>query len=383
MEYINLLNCTVLIRRQNAYSFEKHNILINDLGTIEAFDCKTKYAYSINMYPCIVFPHFFNIHCHLGESIFKNISGYKWNLEKYLKFTDDFNHDILPSQIINFWEQSAVYTLNELLRNGTFGICAARSSEICKKHKYYNMSGYPIMNSNKLIDYKQKGINGFKEYKKMYQNNLCSVGIFFHSLYSNDKTSLELAKECMDNGAEFFSTHISEDLNTRNMEIKRFEKEPIVLLDQYGLLSDKTILVHCGYVSDYELKLIAKKNASIVVCPISNTFLNSKIPNIKRIDELNINWCLATDGVATGKTLSLLEQANELKKQFSNLSFENLFEHFTETPAKLYNRGFYSGRIQPGCKARFLVTKDYVCNVHDFFKKLFSGKLKWKMWSFS
>ena len=52
------------------------------------------------------------------------------------------------------------------------------------------MAGYPIMNSAKLKKFRLAGIDGFQNYLLANQSETCSVGIFLHSLYKNDVSSL-------------------------------------------------------------------------------------------------------------------------------------------------------------------------------------------------
>ena len=238
------------------------------------------------------------------------------------------------------------------------------------------------MNSEKLIEYKEKGIEGFTNYYKKNQNELCNVGVFFHSLYKNDLDSLKLAYKCLENNAKFLSVHISEDAYTRNQELKAYKKEPVYILDDFGLLNNNTILVHCGYTSKKELELIKRRNSVIAICPISNLFLNTQLADLNYIEELGINWCIATDGLATGRTFSMIKQALALKMKYPFLSYEILFEKMTEAPAKSYNKCSFTGRIELGTQANFLVTKNIFKDESHFFYNLFKGNLNFMLFHY-
>ncbi len=374
IDFKNLINCNVLIKIDQAYKIEKHNILLYK-NKILTFDSVKVNAPIINMKNYTIFPCFCDIHCHLGESIFRDISGNEWTLEKYLKYTDNINKRMSNDERNKTWEISAEYTLKQIKKQGIIGICAARSAEICEKWSIYNMAGYPIMDSDKLIAYKKGGIQAFKEYFKKNHNEMCNVGIFFHSLYKSNIESLKLAYECLENQAEHFSIHISEDIATYKKEKNIYGKEAIYVLDDYNLLNSNTILVHCGCTTKQELELIAKREATIAICPISNIFLNTSILDIKYLEQLGINWCIATDGLATGRSFSLIKQAISLKKIYPFLTYERLFEHITETPAKLYNRKHYTGRIEVGTNADFLITDSVFTDKDVVFTELFEEKL--------
>ena len=381
MNLINLIGAHVLLKIDENYKLERHDLLIQN-NTIVAFDYHNQSIPQINMEKCTFFPAFFNLHCHLGESIFKNISGKNWTLDKYLNYTNKINQNMSVVRRQAEWEKSSLDTILALKKEGTVGFCAARSAEICQKYSFNNMSGYPIMNSEKLIEYKEKGIEGFTNYYKKNQNELCNVGVFFHSLYKNDLDSLKLAYKCLENNAKFLSVHISEDAYTRNQELKAYKKEPVYILDDFGLLNNNTILVHCGYTSKKELELIKRRNSVIAICPISNLFVNTQLADLNYIEELGINWCIATDGLATGRTFSMIKQALALKMKYPFLSYEKLFEKMTEAPAKSYNKCSFTGRIELGTQANFLVTKNIFKDESHFFYNLFKGNLNFMLFHY-
>lgn len=373
MAYKCIRNANVLLHKNNKYLIEQHDLIIYD-GKIEAFDIFVEDAEIIDMKGKLIVPCFFNMHCHLGESIFRNIQGGYWTIEKYIEYTNHYNCSLSKEQQEKKWTESAQYSIKEMEKVGILGICAARCSNICNEYGFYNMSGYPLMNSIKLNHFKNKGIDGFVEYCELNRSDQCSVGIFYHSLYMNDRNTLRLANNTLERGAEFFTVHISEDVVTTQKERKMYGKNAIYTLDEYDLLNKNTILVHCGYTTQDELELIAKKGASISVCPISNQFLNTKMPNINMLEELGINWFVSTDGVATGRDFSLAKQAAEIKKKFCRISYDRLFFNITEGPAQLYNRNGYTGRIEVGVDANFLVFNCEETNKNYFFEGLFNGR---------
>ena len=196
-----------------------------------------------------------------------------------------------------------------------------------------------------------------------------------HSLYANNPETLQFVKKCMDIGAGFFALHLSEDITTRFKETQICKMKPTMCLDENGLLTDKTIIVHGALVDDSELELISKRKATIVICPNSNLFLNTKIPDIDKLNDYDINWCLATDGPATGRTMSLFEQANTLLSAYPNTKIEDVWESITLTPARLYNRRCYTGMISEGSESVGLRIK----MKGDSFKALLYNLIKGKV----
>ncbi|MDE6424715.1 MAG: amidohydrolase family protein [Ruminococcus sp.] len=373
-------NAKILIEKHNMLKLENHDIIIKN-SRIEGLDTNIK-EYQDNIIDIngqILLPLFFNIHCHLGESLYK-INGKNWNLSKYLKYTSNIVNKMNKIEQNRAWNDSAEFTVKKLLETGTGGFCAARSADIAKKYNICTMAGYPLMLSKKLEEYRNAGIEGYAKYFNQKKSPFCSVGIFLHSLYKANNELLQLASQCFDYNADFITVHISEDVETRKLEIERFKKLPVFTLNEFGLLTDRTILIHCGLLSDEELSLIKEKNAVIAVCPISNIFLNTKIIDINNLEKYNIRWCIATDGLATGKTFSIIEQAMKLKEQFSLISYEKIFRAITTVPAKIFNRDIYSGLIEKNVESSFIVVHncaDY--SIQIVLEKLFSGELSWEI----
>ena len=372
-----IANGYILHNFEDSCSIEQHDIFIQN-GKVISAEYSSNFTTEIDYSGFVLIPSFFNMHCHLGESIFKGISGEQWTLKKYLEYTETFQQSLTSLEQDRLWNESAFETVCSLYEAGISGFCAGRAIDF-PTIKMNRMAGYPIMNSAKLKKFRLAGIDGFQNYLLANQSETCSVGIFLHSLYKNDVSSLLLAKACMDNGAEFITVHVAEDTETAELEKSRFGKTAVQTLQDYGLLTNKTILVHCGFVEDCDFSLIAKSGSSVAVCPISNQFLNNRLPDISLLDTYQIPWYLSTDGLATGRTFSLFKQGRVLKQAFPYLSWHRIFQSFTLLPARIFGRNHYSGNIRPGEQAVFLAVQTTETNIDTFFEGLFHEKWNWHL----
>lgn len=327
-----------------------------------------------NMHEKIIMPGLFNIHSHLGESLYKDVHGNRWTLDKYLQHTDFLNKQMSKIERKRFWEKSANITIEEMMKNFTVGYCSARSAQISLKTNIVNMSGYPIMNNIKLLEYKERGIDGFISYLNNYRSDRCSVGVFLHSMYANDRLSFELAKKCMDNGAEFITTHVSEDYQSSLRENRMHGMTAVEVLDMYKILNKKTILVHCGYISKTDMELIKERGASICICPISNLFLNTRMIDINILNEMEIPWYIGTDGLATGRTFSLRHQIRMAKQYYNDIGYQDYFASISFQPAKQLNRMIYTGNIETGTIADFIVFDSQKKEIEEIMEDFFKAK---------
>lgn len=326
----------------------------------------------------VLLPTFFNMHSHLGESTFRNITGSDWTISKYLEYTERYNESLSKEQKASSWIESANFSAQQMRVKGIIGFCAARSAEVANAFDMLTFSGYPIMNSKKLAFYKQAGVNGFKEYWSKNKSDRNRIGIFLHSVYANDIESFELAKECIDRGAEFITVHISEDEETTKLEKSAHGMSAIELLDKYKLLTEKTILVHGGYCSENELSIVRKRGAVISICPISNRFLNTKMIDLDVLEKMEIPWCISTDGLGTGRTFSLIEQAKVAKDSYSGIPTKKYWESITRVPGRIFNNPLYTGNIEVGVQSIFLRVEYDGCDANELIENVMRGKIGYK-----
>ncbi len=69
-----------------------------------------------------------------------------------------------------------------------------------------------------------------------------------------------------------------------------------------------TLLTHVVEANEEELQTISNNNHTVIHCPISNRLLGNKTLNIKELNDKNINWVVATDGLSSNYKLDLFEE---------------------------------------------------------------------------
>ena len=359
----------VLVRKQDGFAFDRKDIytrggLISEdipIQDCEVIDCSGK----------ILFSAFFNMHVHLGENMFRDISGGDWTIRDYLNYTNRIQEQMSDRERTLSWECSANEVIRSLRQNYTAGFCAGRAVCSLPIGDFAVMSAYPLMKGKKLEHFMKSGIDGFLNYRRQNATANCNIGIILHSLYMNDGDSLLFAKQCLKNGAAFLVIHVAEDEFTSSLETAKYGMSGIRFLDRCGLLSENTILVHCGCASPDDLKLVSAHGSAIAICPVSNRFLNTAPPDISFLDQCGIPWFLCTDGTATGRTLSMFDQAAELKKLHPALQYSEIYESITCRPAKVYKNRFYTGELTPMSTACFLVSDDLNEPPEKFLESVF------------
>jgi guanine deaminase len=146
----------------------------------------------------------------------------------------------------------------------------------------------------------------------------------------------------------------------------------------HGLLSSKTLMAHCIYLSDEEIDLIKETNTTPVHCPTSNRFLQSGIFPLREFESKGINFGIGTD-VAGGYEISLLHEMKEvieMGKMYNILNYTNPQPTITMEEVMYYGTlgGAIAigqedrlGNFQKGKEADFIVLDDDTINpYHEF-----------------
>ena len=91
------------------------------------------------------------------------------------------------------------------------------------------------------------------------------------------------------------TSHCSESDWEHGYVKERFGKNDAQVLNDFGLLTDKSVMAHCNFLSDEDAVTFKKQGTAIAHCPISNAyFANSVIP-IKKFHDLGMEVGLGTD----------------------------------------------------------------------------------------
>lgn len=102
-------------------------------------------------------------------------------------------------------------------------------------------------------------------------------------------------------------THACEQQEEEAAVLKRFGKRSIGMLDQYGVLGERTLLAHCVWLNDEEIRRLADTGTRVAHCPISNAKLASGVARVPEMIDAGIRIGLGTDGNVCNNSLDLFE----------------------------------------------------------------------------
>jgi cytosine/adenosine deaminase-related metal-dependent hydrolase len=88
---------------------------------------------------------------------------------------------------------------------------------------------------------------------------------------------------------------------------------PVAYLDSFGLLGDKTLVVHAVQLDDAELRRVADRGATIVTCPRSNEWVGVGPPPVSRFFASGARVAVGTDSLASCPDLNLFSELRRMR----------------------------------------------------------------------
>jgi len=174
-----------------------------------------------------------------------------------------------------------------------------------------------------------------------------------HSPHGASPAMIRAGWEVAESAGTSFHIHVAEGRYEGERTLREHGATPIRYLDKLGVLGGRMIGVHCVWLDDEELRLMADRGAGLAYCPSSNMALGDGITRITEMQDLGIPIGLGTDGGCTNNRLSVFEEmrmAALLQKvrhlDGTRLPAERAFAMGTVRGARLL--GLEAGEISPG-----------------------------------
>ncbi len=267
----------------------------------------------------IVMPGLVNTHTHLPMSLFRGLADdlplMAW-LSEYI-FPAEEKH-ITPETV----RIGALLSCTEMIMSGTTTCCDGYFFED-DTARAVNNSGIRAVLGQGIIDFPAPGIpdpknsiQNVKSFISRWQNAYPRIipSIFCHSPYTCSNRTLKDAKSVADANGLLFQIHVAET----EAELKQIKTEhqttPVKHLHNLGVLDHNTLLVHCIWVDDGDIKRVAQSGATISHNPESNMKLASGIAPVPAFLRAGITVGLGTDGCASNNDLDLFSEMDSAAK---------------------------------------------------------------------
>lgn len=148
---------------------------------------------------------------------------------------------------------------------------------------------------------------------------------------------------------------------------------PVEFMEQVGFLACRPLLVHCNYVSDSDLDLIAAAGASVAYCPRSHAFFHHEPHRWREMPARGINVCVGTDSLASNETLSVLDELRFLRRLDPSIPGDQLLHMGTLAGARALGIDNTVGSLEPGKRADFVAIPIEGGDARDPVEAVLSG----------
>src|SRR5438128_1137176 len=118
-------------------------------------------------------------------------------------------------------------------------------------------------------------------------------------------------------------------------------------------MTENWIVAHLNELADDDLDLLARsrKRFSIVHCPRSHEYFGHSPFQFEKLRQLGFNICLGTDSLASNDDLNLFAEMRAFRKEFPNISPEEILNMATVNSAHALRQEDALGKIRSDCLA--------------------------------
>ena len=153
-----------------------------------------------------------------------------------------------------------------------------------------------------------KAIDEVERLRKTYlPDDMISIWTGPDVTWATTKKGYEAILEyCLDRHVRY-TMHLKETTEDDDMCRRHYGKSIVDLLDETGFLTEQFLAVHCVYLTQQEIALLAERGVSISHNPAANLYLGSGIAPIPACLEAGVNVSLGTDGAASNNMTDMLD----------------------------------------------------------------------------
>jgi len=153
-------------------------------------------------------------------------------------------------------------------------------------------------------------------------------------------------------------THSSETIWEVEESLRRFGRRPIAEFFNRGILGPRTVVAHCVWLDDREIRLLAETGTGVAHCPCSNMKLSSGPARVGDLRSASIPVGLGSDGEKENNNLDMFEEmkfASLLQKVSTHDPTSGdpwaVLAMATIEGANVLGLGAISGSLEPGKRA--------------------------------
>lgn len=333
----------------------------------------------------VVFPGLINTHSHAAMVYFRGLADdlplQEW-LEKHIwpaegkwmsaEFVEDAVGlaclEMLKSGVTTYTDQYFYQSVaaKKVSRIGMRGVLGAGVID-------FPFTGY----ASSVEDYFINAESLIKEYRN---DELITPCIAPHATYTCSPENYQRANGISEKYNVPIHTHVAETQFEIAQIKDRYGMTPVEHLDAIGLLSERFIAVHCVWLTDNDIKLLAERKSGVSHCIESNLKLASGISPVPKLLNAGVKVAFGTDGAASNNDLSILGEmstAAKVHKAIAGdptvLDSKTALLMATKNGADILGLGNSIGSLKPGKKADIVIAdlnKPHLSPIYDIYSHI-------------
>jgi 5-methylthioadenosine/S-adenosylhomocysteine deaminase len=159
-------------------------------------------------------------------------------------------------------------------------------------------------------------------------------------------------------------THSSETTWEVEESLRRWDRRPLEVMRDRGVLGPDTVVAHCVWLDDNEIRILAETGTAVAHCPCSNMKLASGAARIGALRAAGVTVGIGSDGEKENNNLDLLEEMKfaSLLEKVSTLDPVagdpwDILAMATSEGARALGIGDITGTLEPGKAADLICVK--------------------------
>jgi len=262
---------------------------------------------------CIILPGLVNTHTHAPMVCFRGIADdlplMRW-LNDYI-FPLERRYVTRP-----FVRAGTLLAAAEMIRSGTTTFCdgyfyESTVAETAREAGLRIVAGMGIFDRDfRRDDAEQiaKHVEAARRYLERWlgASELVTPALFCHAPYTCSPGTLKAVREVADAHGVFLITHLSETRYEIGIIAEAFGRTPARHLEALGVLNERTIAVHCNWLDDEEIAILARHDVKVSHNVESNMKLATGMAPVVKMKRQGVTVGLGTDGCASNNDHDLI-----------------------------------------------------------------------------
>ncbi|HOW27576.1 MAG TPA: putative aminohydrolase SsnA [Elusimicrobiota bacterium] len=285
--------------------------VIRSVGPASVLRKKARSAPTLSADGKLVMPGFVCAHHHLYSTFARGMASPGFRPRNFLEILKGLwwklDKTLTPEDV--YW--SSLSVLAEALRCGTTTVIDHHESQGAQEGvldhiaKAVERVGMRASLTLGVSDRYGKGREGLRENERFLRklrgskNDLVSGMVGLHASFTVNDDTLE---GCADLSRRFDAgvhVHVAEDAMDESHSVRRYGRRIVHRFDRAGILSPKTILVHCVHVDRSEREILKRTGTNVVHNPESNMNNAVGAADILALVRHGVRVGLGTDGMSS------------------------------------------------------------------------------------